>query len=695
MKCICSVLSVAEVMYEITIAFKARRKYYFLLFTWITVFIGGTAGIPTTTVMPPFPCPDPCECFLNTNGLQSARCSELTPGQLPLPNIHVLFIESVSVEFPCDIPANVSTILPQLSFIYLNNCSLTNLPVDSFSGFSLLEEVDVSNNYLKVVDPSMFLMNKKLRYVNFQNNPLFLTAKPFLSSKSIWELDLSLCNLAELPFKMFKNLTSLKYLQLNDNRLETIAENTLPNKLKTLNLAKNSIRIVPTNELIRLTQLKQIDLSKNPINCTCSLMGFQNWVSGKGEIFENEITCAYPRRYAGQNLLHVSQYDLCDARVEKEITTEMICGPNQICSNLVEPMEDGYLGDGPQKKSSDEVDFEKDHLVPVQPMSTSSESAESFEASGDGTDIPIEEGLSSSTAHSVEPSPSSTEVSVSSTTETEAVSYPVPSTAKSSSSESSSASSTESSTSMTTESTPPVEVKSKTPAPAPEVVSSTESPTPSSTKAESSTPVSTQAITSTVSSVVPDAETIKPLSDNNTSSQEVAGLQLHNDSLEASALNFSYIIPFAAIFLIIIICLGVFLGQRSSQKTWKPNSGTNAGNDGTEMQDVSLLPGKSPRPSIVKNKYSSEKESEQTQRLMGEIEAPAPKSVWEHLEVPIDSIENGSIKHIDEDDEYPPKLPNGQSTADKNVAQPIECTIAKVTTLPDSIPRTPIVIRNV
>ena len=101
------------------------------------------------------------------------------------------------------------------------------------------------------------------------------------------------------------------YMSLDGNRLQTLKYNSLPRGLIYLNIANNMMINVPIELLTSLTSLRRLDLSGNPINCTCPLMDLQDWFSGRGVTFDNEVICASPPQYAGRSWNEVNENELC------------------------------------------------------------------------------------------------------------------------------------------------------------------------------------------------------------------------------------------------------------------------------------------------------------------------------------------------------------------------------------------------
>lgn len=733
-------------MYDSTSTFKTRRKPHLLLLaSLLAILINDVASMAM-----PINCPEPCECYLNNNGLQSARCSQIFSNQTSFPNIHVLVVRMSEDQHECDIPKDIHLVLPQLYFIYMMNCSLSYIPVETFKELQSLQEIDLSNNLMKKLDSSLFINNPKLVYADLHNNPFRIHDRPFLISKSLRELDLSYCGIKEIPENMFKNLTRLQYLMMNNNKLTSIEENTIPNSVKVMNLNSNLLFRVPIVAIEHLPKLRKIDLSQNPINCTCDQLSFVGSIaSNRPLMFDNDVQCMYPRQYRGQSINNVPEqicYDLIGEGVD---LPEGDPGDDE--GDYSDPLTNQVIPEEKPAKKKDDVQkyFEQDQVVPVDKKANADYNKEEMQSdsisdegsgNGDGTEIPeiytssrdddetkptTKSASDNNENNETKPDDTPPEVKQEQTSqpkepvtekETEVTSYehelPVPNEKNDEKVE------TKVGEPETTPSAAPESEKPKENEPDTESTEALPETTNSESTSEAINPESKTSDSEVSSSAQPNTqethkpedtssapEVTEPKPSENASSADLdvateptksvenktspdvmvtshAQLQKDNSDSDSSIFNMGYIIPCLAIIIVIIICLGVYLGQRSSHKNWEPNN-TTTNNDGAELQDVSLLPDRSKMP-IVKNnkKYPAEENSEQTERLMNDGDPSTPKSIWEHLEEP---IENGSSKHGTDT-----QLPNGQSI-DKN--EPIECAIVKVTTLPDSIPRTPL-IRN-
>lgn len=642
--------------FKTTFTFKTRRRTKILAFLLIIVELAIVANSS-------LPCPKNCNCYQSERGV-SALCTNLIWNSTTYLNVHELVIRPARPSNECYISENAHKVFPNLLMLNLSNCSLNFILNERFKNFESVDTIDLSNNYLRDFSPSVFSSNRRLRFVNLQNNPLNVTSTTLFESNSLYELNLDSCNITKISLNMFKGLPELKYLTLSNNKISYLEDNSLPNKLKILNLANNNISNVPTSELLRLSLLTEINLSGNPINCTCQLMGYQNWVSGKGLIFLNVIKCAYPPKYAGQSLNNIPQYEMCDSKVQNEPVSAEQCSPNQICSNFIIPIEDGFLSDQPISRQDDSDIFQNDEVIPLQNRNSSiideNEGSGNYEPD-EGTEIPSTN--SEVIAHSITAVINQTSSTTSAGVEKYNNELVTPSVFVIVSENSSEVIPSVSSNISENSSDPMNTVISF------------------STEKQNTTSFWANDTDSTVILNLPEKNnpTISPSLDN---SQLQA--KWKNDSYSVKKTEaFNYVIPILAILLIILICLTVYCSQHATtKKNWKEE---NRNSEGSELQEVSLLPDKS-LPTIMKHsdKYPDEKENGQNEWLMNESQ----------------ELTNGNLQKVNENGNLHSsetincnKLPNEQSTV-QNVPERIERTLVKVTTLPDSVPKTPI-IRNV
>lgn len=137
-------------------------------------------------------------------------------------------------------------------------------------------------------------------------------------SETLEQLDMGYCNINTLPLHTFSSVPSLRHLILDGNSIQTIEYNVLPKGLTYINLAFNHIVEPPINVFNSLRYLFRLDISHNPINCSCALLAFQDSLSGRAGILENGVTCANPPHLVGRNINSVNENQLCRHDYDKK-----------------------------------------------------------------------------------------------------------------------------------------------------------------------------------------------------------------------------------------------------------------------------------------------------------------------------------------------------------------------------------------
>jgi Leucine-rich repeat (LRR) protein len=209
----------------------------------------------------------------------------------------------------------------------------------AFEGLWILTSLYLSGNNIRSLIPDVFRHSPKLHELSLSDNfQLLLPAdKPFLKSTSLRILNISYCDLEELPtmafqgtpnleqidlannylthgLHSFRNLSNLAVLNLEENCIETLEPNVFEdlqnlkilrlngNKIRTLrpntfrgnsNLAllalnSNELSIIDKALFLPLIHLTELDLSSNHLTCDCRLQTVYIWclrqnVSTEGE----------------------------------------------------------------------------------------------------------------------------------------------------------------------------------------------------------------------------------------------------------------------------------------------------------------------------------------------------------------------------------------------------------------------------
>jgi Leucine-rich repeat (LRR) protein len=123
-----------------------------------------------------------------------------------------------------------------------------------------LQRLDLSLNKLTSIHPHAFIHNTHLEILLLQGNRMLTLQTNFLYIPSLLILDISDCNISELPTDCFKCTPNLLELRVSFNRIEAISV-----------------------ELLKQTRdLEVLYMSGNPLVCDCQLKDILNWIIIRG-----------------------------------------------------------------------------------------------------------------------------------------------------------------------------------------------------------------------------------------------------------------------------------------------------------------------------------------------------------------------------------------------------------------------------
>lgn len=237
------------------------------------------------------PCPHPCKCFTTDNGIQAANCTDL-PDQMTTTWPQKI----LRIHFETD---RASTVMlknkafkhfPRLTYLDITGGTIHYVGNLAFDGLPELVELNLVGTGIRKLHRNTFTSNRKLAFLSLSKNPRLFVAPSFLVSESITELDLSECALTTLKSVYFKSLPNLKYLFAMKNQLKVLGSQFGPSGVKFVNLAHNQIEYI-YEDLEAYKRLRTIDLTGNPINCTCELSEIDKKLLSRGVAFGNSITC--------------------------------------------------------------------------------------------------------------------------------------------------------------------------------------------------------------------------------------------------------------------------------------------------------------------------------------------------------------------------------------------------------------------
>uniref|UniRef100_A0A6J0SSK6 CD180 antigen n=1 Tax=Pogona vitticeps TaxID=103695 RepID=A0A6J0SSK6_9SAUR len=236
-------------------------------------------------------------------------CSKQLHG---LSNLQHLNLSYNSKILFCDIAFNESANLKilDLSFTHITT---TNASQGPFRNLHLLQTLNLSFSHIDVNIQHILQGLESLNVLNLNGNNFetgtILNNNLFQQVPNLEVLILSSCKLPAIQTKAFAALKKLKHVDLSHNSLIAFNSGAFSNLRNIyLNFANNRIHIIPRDMLTGLSGQSVINLSYNPLQCTCSNIGLLTWYKqNKDKIEDSEETvCTEPKSLAGTKLVSVN-----------------------------------------------------------------------------------------------------------------------------------------------------------------------------------------------------------------------------------------------------------------------------------------------------------------------------------------------------------------------------------------------------
>ncbi|XP_067010837.2 dentin sialophosphoprotein [Anabrus simplex] len=261
-------------------------------------------------------CAPACHCY-QVDGLRAANCSSLHNISDIAHSVEVLRVEEFGDHL--SLKDGLFSPLVNLKRLYLSHLGLHKVYPAAFSGLRQLQVLDLSHNRFAVPSELAKAVNQlpKLERFLLRGNPLGKV--PFLTSKQLAFLDLGSCKISNISDSSLKNLSGLKHLKLDNNRLTVIKPKWFPQSIVSLDLSNNYIRHFSRHEFHNLSHLEHVEISGNPIHCTCETLKIRY-----DFIMNNVVLCVYPKEYRGVDLFSLKKRDFCpktdsDNRIRRHI----------------------------------------------------------------------------------------------------------------------------------------------------------------------------------------------------------------------------------------------------------------------------------------------------------------------------------------------------------------------------------------
>ncbi|KAK3087506.1 hypothetical protein FSP39_006767 [Pinctada imbricata] len=223
----------------------------------------------------------PCIQSIESLSLTGNPVASLAPVN-SLRNLRLLYAQSI----PCNVKSKFPVFNASLTVLYLDGSNFSCWRKDMFSRLKKFE----------------FL---SLKGTNFAHAPLNFTIQLF-SELNVETLILKNAGLRIIPDHMFRNITSLKNLDLSDNSISSWSTNAFsgPQLLVSVSLNNNNISVIAKNSLPSVNH--SLDLSNNPFLCSCVLVDFRLYFEHHKDILMREpvgtYKCAKPLRLKDMDL---------------------------------------------------------------------------------------------------------------------------------------------------------------------------------------------------------------------------------------------------------------------------------------------------------------------------------------------------------------------------------------------------------
>ena len=187
-----------------------------------------------------------------------------------------------------------------------------------FRGLVHLQVIDISSNDVCTLPLGLFPILPKLQFLNLGNNKISVVESGvFRGLDSLERLYLDHNVMSKLPNDVLASMGKLYKLFLNSNFLQYLGEGLFENttSLRNLTLADNQITCFSQKTFapIRST-LEYIDISRNPIQCSCQIKWLIGWRKSSIHIARaNQTICSLTSDppFRGKQVFMINPNDLC------------------------------------------------------------------------------------------------------------------------------------------------------------------------------------------------------------------------------------------------------------------------------------------------------------------------------------------------------------------------------------------------
>ncbi|XP_078605934.1 leucine-rich repeat-containing protein 4C-like [Branchiostoma floridae x Branchiostoma japonicum] len=257
---------------------------------------------------------------LNTLELSANEISEIEPGAfIGLGDLRTLELNNNRLT---SIDGAIFQGLTRLNNLGLRNNPIYCLPKYAFSYVPSLKFLDLGRLFkLQAISKNAFAGLKNLVYLNMTECNL-VTVPHLKHLESLENLDLSRNSIDKLETDNLAELKGLGSLRMPSNLLSEIEQDSFEDlgSLRELDLSDNYLTILPFGLFSNMRALTKVNLGGNPWNCTCEVTWLVTWLRRKTRSDPTRESCGRcqsPWTFRGRLL--------CDVPV-----TKLKCSPPQI-----------------------------------------------------------------------------------------------------------------------------------------------------------------------------------------------------------------------------------------------------------------------------------------------------------------------------------------------------------------------------
>ncbi|XP_075398772.1 CD180 antigen [Tenrec ecaudatus] len=246
---------------------------------------------------------------LSHDDIEASDCCNLQLQNLP----HLQWL-NLSYNKPLGLQSQAFAECPGLELLDLAFTPLhVNGPQSPFQNLPSLQVLNLSYCNLDTNNPRLLAGLPGLRYLSLQGNHFKDDTVPktnlLQTVGSLEILILTSCHLLSIDQQAFHGLEKMHHVDISSNSLTGNSIRALGDlKGLYLNLAANSISLIALQDLPTLSQQSTINLSHNPLDCTCSNIHFLAWFQDNLHKLEDweETVCATPPPLRGVKLSAVT-----------------------------------------------------------------------------------------------------------------------------------------------------------------------------------------------------------------------------------------------------------------------------------------------------------------------------------------------------------------------------------------------------